>query len=132
MSKEPYPEFPVLIVDDEENFLDSTKATLRINGITNVECCQDSRKVMSLLERKKFSLILLDIIMPHIGGIELLPNIVEEYPGLQVIMLTAVTDLLTAVECKKMGAFDYICKPFEGQQLLDSIRKALKHKIFQT
>jgi DNA-binding NtrC family response regulator len=125
VSKEPYPEHPILLVDDEVNILDSTKATLRLHGITNVECCRDSRQVMTLLKKKKFSVILLDILMPHINGNELLPGIVAEYPEIPVIMLTALDERKTAVECMKDGASDYLVKPTDTPDLLKVIREAL-------
>jgi DNA-binding NtrC family response regulator len=119
------PDFPVLLVDDEKDFLNSIEFSLRSNKITNVRCCQDSRDVMPLLEKSKFSLILLDILMPHISGSELLPQIVEEYPQIPVIMVTAVDKVETAVECMKYGAFDYLVKPIETSYLIKTVRHTL-------
>ena len=125
-----YPEIPVLLVDNEEHFLTSTKATLRLHGVTNVDCCQDSRELMPLLEEKGFSLILLDLIMPHIGGEKLMPEIVEKYPNLKVIILTADDVQPTPVKYyKEKGAFDYISKSFEIHQLIDIIRRAFKEPV---
>lgn len=125
MSKSPYPELPILIIDDDVQILDCFQSILRINGISNVECCQDSLQVMPLLEKKKFILILLDIKMPGIRGDELLPQIVEEYQGIPVIMVTAVNDIEIAVDCMKNGAFDYLVKPVETSKLLKTIQHTL-------
>jgi DNA-binding NtrC family response regulator len=127
MSKVPYPGLPVLIIDDEEHFLDSIVPILRINGITNVECCQDSLEVMPLLKKKKFSVILLDIKMPGIKGTELLPKITAEYPEIPVIMVTSVdNEISTVVDCIKQGAFDYLVKPVETAKLITTIQHALE------
>lgn len=125
MSKIPYPELPILIIDDDEHFLDSMTAILRLNGISNVECCQDSLEVMSILKNKKFSLILLDIRMLDIRDNELLPKIVEGYPEIPVIMISALNDVETASDCMKNGAFDYLVKPVETSQLIKTIQHAL-------
>jgi DNA-binding NtrC family response regulator len=125
MGKRLYPEYPILLVDDEEHFLSIMKATLRLNGISHVECCSDSRDVMTLLAQKKYSLILLDILMPHINGDELLPGIIEKYPDVKVIVLTALNDEAIALKCKDIGAFDYIIKPFDSDQLIASIQEVL-------
>lgn len=125
MKPEPHPKLTVLLVDDKEDFLNSMKVTLKQNGITNVECCQDSRNVMPLLKKKKFSLILLDILMPGKRGDELLPEIVEECPEIPVIMLTALDNVKTAFECIKKGAFDYLLKSFETPDLIKKIQHIL-------
>ncbi len=110
MNKEPYPEEPILIVDDDENFLTGIIPHLRNNEISNVECCNDSSKVMAMLKTKKYSIILLDIVMPKISGDVLLKQILQEYPESQVIMLTGLKDTKLAVKCVKAGAIDYIEK----------------------
>ncbi len=125
MKTQPYPELPILVVDDEEHFLNSMKFTLRLSKITNVECCGDSRQVMKLLEQNNFSLILLDLIMPNISGEELLPQILEEYPHLPVIVITAINEAPTIVNCMKNGAFDYLTKPIDNNRLINIINHAL-------
>ena len=77
MKKKLYPPYPVLVVDDEDDFLNSIQTTLKRKGITNVECCNKSTEVMPRLREKKYSLILLDIIMPGIRGDDLLPGIIK-------------------------------------------------------
>lgn len=125
MNAELYPQFPILIVDDEENFLNSMKMTLKSNGITNIECCQDSQEVISRLKKKRYSLIFLDILMPHTQGDALLPQILEEQPGVKVIMLTAVKEIRIAVKCMHNGAVYYLAKPFEISALIEKVGEAL-------
>ena len=103
-----FPSNPILLVDDEEHFLLSVEMTLRSHGINNINSCIDSKHVMKLLAQKQFSLIVLDINMPDISGLELLVLITAHYPDIPVIMLTAVNDVESAVLCMKEGAFDYI------------------------
>jgi DNA-binding NtrC family response regulator len=120
-----FPGYPVLLVDDEEHFLNSMNITLKSEGITNVEKCQDSREVIPLLKKKRYSLILLDILMPHIRGNALLPQILEEQPGVKVIMLTAVNEVETAVQCMSAGAVDYLVKPVEKSELIEKVKNNL-------
>lgn len=121
MSRESYPASPILIVDDNKDFLKAIEFTLLSRGITNLECCQDSRRVVGLLEKKKYSLIFLDLFMPHISGEELLPKIVDKYPGIPVIVLTAKSGTESVVECMKHGAIDYLVKPFDNTRLINVV-----------
>ncbi|MBT3756989.1 MAG: response regulator, partial [Candidatus Cloacimonetes bacterium] len=68
MSNSKYPVNPVLLVDDEDQFLQSGSFALRTSGITNVQKCNDSREVMKLLREKSFSVIILDLMMPYLNG----------------------------------------------------------------
>ena len=126
MSTANFPSKPVLLIDDEENFLFSASFILNAEGITNIVECKDSRKVMSLLSKQEFSAVLLDIMMPHKSGKELLLEITRDYPGLPVIMSTAINEVDTAVECMKCGAFDYMVKPIDDARLISSIRRAIE------
>jgi len=126
MSSVSSPELPVLLVDDEKQFLLSAGFTLDSLGITNLVECSDSRKVAHLLSEKNFSVIVLDINMPHISGEELLQLITREYPTNPVIMLTANNEVETAVACMKKGALDYLVKPVTDDALLTSINRAIE------
>lgn len=129
MNQELYPELPVLVVDDEENFLNSIGAILKTNGIRNVECCKEGPDVMTRLKKKKYSVILLDLQMPRVRGEDLLPAIVELYPEIPVIVLTGLKDnIKSAIGCMKNGAFDYLIKPPETADLVRVIEEALKLK----
>jgi len=120
------PAHPVLFVDDEENYLLSLELTMSSNGITNIVTCNDSRRVMPLMAERQFSLVVLDINMPHLSGVELLPQIVEAHPGTHVIIVSAVDDVESAVLCMKKGAFDYVVKPADDTRLIAAIRRGLE------
>ena len=128
MGKKLLPALPILMVDDEKNFLNSLDFELRSRGITNVECCQDSSDVLRKLKEKKYSVVLLDILMPHISGDELLPVIVDEYPDIPVIVITAFPDAKTAKDCMEKGAFECLTKPIEIRELIRTIHETLDLK----
>ena len=126
MTKQPYPSHPILLVDDEEIMLTTINYTLSMSGIHNVVRCQDSRDLKPLLSEKKFSVITLDLTMPHISGIDLLPIILERYPETPVIVVTGSNNLELAVECMKLGAFDYLVKPIDKMRLITSVTHAIE------
>ena len=117
---------PVLLVDDEPKVLRSMEMLLRSSGIDPVLMEDDSRRVIPLLEKRTVSAILLDLTMPYITGEELLGSITSEFPDIPVIIITATNDLETAVKCVRMGAFDYLVKPVDEDQLLSSVRRAME------
>lgn len=116
---------PILLIDDEEHFLSTAELVLNSNRFTNVETCNDSTKVIDLLKEKEYSLIALDINMPGMSGKELLPKILENVPEMIVIVITAINNVENAVECMKLGAFDYLVKPLDDEKLLSSIKRGL-------
>ncbi len=117
---------PVVLVDDEPQILLSYEAMLISEGIDDIFSTDDSRKVLTLLSDKKTAVIVLDLNMPHMSGMELMPKITNQYPNTSVIVITAVNELDNAVECMKMGAIDYIVKPVEQSRFVASIKQALK------
>lgn len=127
MAKNLYPAFGVLLVDDELPWLRSLSLTLEGPGaITNLRQCQDSRDVMAILEQNNIGLVLLDLTMPHLSGEELLEQIVAEYPQVRVIILSGMNQLETAVNCMRLGAFDYFVKTVEEERLVDGVRRAIR------
>jgi DNA-binding NtrC family response regulator len=118
----------ILIVDDEEVVLNGVRRTLRANGFDEVLMCADSRNVEPLLEDEPIALILLDLMMPHIGGRELLGRIAATNPEIPVIVVTAEQDVRVAVECMKIGAYDYLLKPVAADELMATVRRALEHR----
>ncbi|MBD3240909.1 MAG: response regulator [Chitinivibrionales bacterium] len=131
MDERTYPDTPLLLVDDEPDMLLSYRAMLRVNSITNVVTCSDSRKVMSLLSERAFHLVVLDLSMPHVTGQQLLARICASYPGLPVMVATASDEVITAVECMKNGAVDYLVKPVEENRFVCSVRHALEMRALQ-
>lgn len=116
----------ILLVDDEPQLLLTARLILEKAGYGNVVPVQDSREVLPVLARQEVGVIVLDLLMPHLSGAELLTEINDEYPHIPVIVVTARNEVDTAVRCIKSGAFDYIVKPFEKNRLLSSIEKALE------
>ena len=127
-----FPYLPVLLVDDEEQFLLSASFTLSTDGINNVITCQDSRKVMQLLSERDFSVIALDMNMPYMSGLDLLSKIAENYPDIPVVIITGVGEIETAVNCMKSGAKDYMVKPVDDSRLITTIRHLVEVREIQS
>lgn len=127
-----FPAEPLLLVDDEPSWLHSLAFTLEFSGgFTNLLTCADSRDLIGMLRCGSFSLILLDLVMPHVSGEDLLVQIAQEAPGVPVIVLSGLNQLETAVRCMKLGAFDYYVKTTEPDRLLAGIHHALKMRSLQ-
>ena len=94
---------PILVVGDEEGLLLSIKATLVSSGIPEPALVSDSRKVLDPVRKHRFQLVLLDQIMPHLSGMEILKQIKEEIPEIECIIVTAVDDVSAAVEATRFG-----------------------------
>ncbi|MFQ3788731.1 sigma-54-dependent transcriptional regulator [Halomonas sp. A29] len=127
MSQSLYPAFGLLLVDDEPAFLRSLSIALeRSGGINHIHRCQDSREVMGILAREEIGLVTLDLTMPHVSGEQLLARIVEEYPDVGVIVVSGLNQVETAVNCIKLGAFDYFVKTDEESRMVEGIRRAIR------
>ena len=132
MEKILYPDLSVLIVDDEKIMLNSFRRVLTYSGINNIIVCDDSRKVMDIIESNKIELILLDLIMPNISGEELLIKISEEYPEIPIIIITGVREIEIAVKCMRSSAFDYLIKPVDEDTIISSVERAIRYREMQT
>lgn len=129
---EKFPTDPILLVDDETSWLHSLAVNLEyFSRFNNIITCSDSREVIGLLRRQPISLVLLDLIMPHITGEDLLVQLGQEYPQLPVIVLSGLNQLETAVRCMKLGAFDYYVKTSEPDRLQAGILRALQITALQ-
>jgi DNA-binding NtrC family response regulator len=117
----------ILVVDDEKLFRDVLTAKLIEHGYT-VDNAINGIEAINKIQRQQFDVILLDIKMPRVNGIEVLRHINENTLGSEVIMLTTFTDVRTAVETVKLGAYDYITKPYNLVELLQTIERALDHR----
>jgi DNA-binding NtrC family response regulator len=118
--------FSILLVDDEQQILLSSDSVLRFAGIKDILTCDDSRQVLSLLEKSAINIIVLDLFMPYVSGRELLTTICRDYPHIKVIVMTAADEVDTAVDCMRIGAFDYLVKPVENARLISSVKRALE------
>ncbi|MCM8808985.1 MAG: sigma-54 dependent transcriptional regulator [Candidatus Omnitrophica bacterium] len=116
----------ILIIDDEQGVRESLKFAFKNKYKTLL--ASNGKEGMSFIEKENPDLIILDIILPDIDGISLLKEIKKNYKDIPIIMLTAVSQIKTAVEAMKMGASDYITKPFDIEELTLVIEKTLKTK----
>ena len=115
----------ILIVDDEESVRDSLYNWFIEDGY-RVECAESAMKALSILESGNFDIILADIKMPGMDGLEMLKRIKSYKSDSIVIMMTAFATVDTAVQALKDGAFDYVTKPFDPDDLSHLIRNASK------
>lgn len=124
----------ILLVDDEPQILSMASTVLGSEGFENLLCLHDSRDVLPLLHEKKESIALtvLDLIMPHVSGRQLLSRITSQFPGMPVIVMTGAQDIETAIACMKAGAIDYLVKPVETDRLVSSVRNALEIHSLQS
>jgi DNA-binding NtrC family response regulator len=117
---------PILVVDDDEGLLLSIKATLLSSDMPEPALLSDGRDAMAMVRKHSFNLVLLDQMMPHITGLEILQQIKEESPHIECIMVTAVDEVSTAVEAMRFGAYDYLVKPLNSEKLKIVISRALE------
>jgi DNA-binding NtrC family response regulator len=122
----------ILLIDDEVEILDGCQRCLISSGYRDVLAVSDSRTVMELLSREEVAVIVLDLRMPHLTGLDLLPLIVSQYPQIPVIIASANNDVDTVVNCVKEGAFDYVVKPIEVKRLVTAVKKALEMRSLST
>ena len=118
----------VLIVDDDANILKILATLLEREGL-EVVTADNSESGLNILRRDKFDLLLSDIVMQPYDGITLLRQARELNPDNQVIMITGFATIETATEALKLGAFDYICKPFKLEELLSTVRRAIDYVL---
>ncbi|MFT5433191.1 MAG: two-component system response regulator AtoC [Myxococcota bacterium] len=115
----------ILVVDDEPNLRVVLSANLRREGYQPIQA-RDGAEAMEILAREEVHVVVTDLRMPRVTGMELLEHCTDKYPLLPVIMITAHGTVDTAVRAMKKGAFDYITKPFEQAELKVVISKAVR------
>jgi len=115
----------ILLVDDEESIRSGVSRKLQAEGY-NCVTAADSKEALWKASMQDFDLILLDIRMPGMSGMEVLPQIIADHPDTGVVMITAVGDTQTAVEAIKLGAYDYVTKPFDVDDLVMRVERALE------
>jgi len=113
----------VLLVDDEKEFVESLSQRLEIRNF-DVETALSGDAAIELIRKQDFDVIVLDIVMPGKDGIETLREIKNTKPLLHVILLTGNATVETAIEGMKLGAYDYLMKPAETDDLVNKITKA--------
>lgn len=117
----------ILIVDDQEMMRDSLAATLVREGHEVIAAGDAAAALARLGTPGKFDLLITDLKMPKMTGIELLQEVKKLRPELPVVMMTAFATVATAVEAMKLGAYDYIQKPFDGDEIKLLVDRTLEH-----
>jgi DNA-binding NtrC family response regulator len=120
-------EFRVLVVDDEKDVLDTLVDRLRVRNL-DVTGVETGEKALELIEKKLFDVVILDVKMPGMDGVETLREMKRVKPLMEVIMLTGHASVESGIEGMKLGAFDYIMKPADLDDLIDKMRKAFEKK----
>lgn len=118
----------VLVVDDEDTIRLVLAKFLRTRGF-DVATAESGAAALEQLSAAKFDLMLCDVRMPGMSGVELVPNALEADPDLGIVMLSAVNDAPTATEAMAQGVLDYLTKPIELQALYEAVQRALHKRM---
>ncbi|MBN2468506.1 MAG: sigma-54-dependent Fis family transcriptional regulator [Deltaproteobacteria bacterium] len=120
----------ILVVDDEVPVLLAIKSMLVESGLPEPALVSDSRRVMDVVRSGNFQVVLLDILMPHESGITVLGQLKNEFPAIECVVVTGVDEVTCAVSVMKLGAYEYLVKPFTCEKLVIVIKSALdRYKI---
>ena len=117
----------ILVIDDEEAMRDSCRQALSKGG-SRVEVAEDGLKGLSMFEKESFDLVILDLKMPGLSGMEVLQKMKEREPEIVVIVITGYATVESAVEAMKLGAYDFIPKPFTPESLRMIVNRALEKR----
>ena len=117
----------ILLADDDAALRKVISYKLKRKGF-DVAVAENGLEALAMLDSRKFHLILSDMRMPKMGGLELLEASKRKRPEIEVILMTAFADISQAVKAVKLGAFDYLTKPFDDDQLFMAIEKAVKFR----
>ncbi len=120
----------LLIVEDEETLCESLKRVLSREGYI-VDTVNAAESALAILQERPYDLIVTDIILPGINGIELIRKIKEDNPEQIVVVMTAYASLETAVEALRAGSYDYIVKPVMHEEIKQIVKNAINQKVLQ-
>lgn len=120
--------FNLLIVDDEESLRTLLESELAETEEFAVDTASDGGQAINLIQAKVYDVVLLDIRMPRVSGIEVLKFLHEYSPTTQVIILTNYADVKTAIQTIKLGAYDFLAKPYDIDELFNTIHRAIERK----
>ena len=118
-------EFTALLVDDEFDFVSTLAERLQLRGVKTI-VCTDGVEALELIDQHRPPLVVLDVMMPGMGGLEVLKLIKARYAGTQVILLTGRGLTKNGIEGMRMGAFDYLVKPVHIEELLQKMNEAVE------
>ena len=122
------PKVTILVIDDEKIIHESCGRVLQEEGF-EVETALSGQEALEKLKEKRYNLVLSDIKMPGMSGVETLEKMKKEVPDITVVMFTGYSSVETARDTMKLGAFDYIPKPFTPEELLAVVKKALEKEV---
>jgi DNA-binding response OmpR family regulator len=114
----------VLLVDDEEEFVSTLAERLELRDIEAL-VATDGGKALQIIQTEKPSVVILDVMMPGIGGIEVLHQIKRTHPEIQIILLTGQGSTKDGIRGMRLGAFDYMMKPVKIEDLIQKMNEAL-------
>ena len=117
---------PILVIDDDTGLLTSIHAVLVGAGFPEPALLSDGRQALNLIKTHDFHLVLLDLMMPDIDGMEILKAVKSHFPHVECIVFTAVDDVETAIEAIRHGAYDYLVKGLNNEKLILTINHALE------
>src|SRR5512136_150676 len=120
--------YHLLIVDDEEPLRVILEAELSDSEEFTVDLAEDGGVAINKIQQKVYDVVLLDIRMPRVNGIEVLKFVQEYSPTTQVIILTNYADVKTAIQTIKMGAYDFLAKPYDIDELFNTIHRAIERR----
>lgn len=121
----------ILVVDDEETIREIVSSMLSGAHFQTRQASSGIEALALLESGEEFDLVLSDLMMPEMDGIALLEKAKERYPDLPIVMVTAVHDIQVALQALRNGAYDYLLKPFEREQLMATVRRALEKRRLQ-
>ncbi len=116
----------ILVVDDEKRIRESCYTVLTNEGYT-VSCAESGKQGLATINREYFDIILLDLMMPQMSGLDILPEIKANHPDTVVIVITGYSTVEHSIEAMRAGAFDFIPKPFSPKKLKVVVSKAIEH-----
>ncbi len=117
----------ILIVDDEERFRNTMRKLLLIEGIS-AETAASGKEALERLSVESFDVLIMDVRMPEMTGVEALAHIKKLDPDVEVIIMTGYASVDTAKEITQLGAYDYLLKPYRKEELMDRIEAAFERK----
>ncbi len=115
----------VLLVDDEKEFVSTLAERLRLRGI-QAEETESGEEALRLIAEAAPQVVVLDVMMPGMSGLEVLQRVKSAYPDIEVILLTGIGSTKEGTEGMRLGAFDFLMKPLQIETLIEKIRAAIE------
>jgi DNA-binding response OmpR family regulator len=115
----------ILLVDDEEEFVTTLAERLELRGLQS-RVALNGEAALQMIEAETFQIVILDVMMPGIGGFEVLRRIKAQHPQLPVILLTGRGSEKEGVKGMQLGAFDYLMKPLNIEELIKKMQEAIE------